>query len=325
MLLSIVILSYNRPKQVERILEHFIGVQKGDFNIVVKDDSSPLQVEIAEIVESYSEKLQVEVIFHANEKNMGYDMNLLDSFVIAESEYVFLLSDDDYIDGHHIASALNVLARQEFNLYITPYHENGVTRRSITSSYNISKFADIIYNSILFSGLIFRKSAVLSLNLDLSFLSNCIYSQVYISAALAYQDQNFGVMPVGILYLGGDGENYFGKNSSAKNSELLSERKQIDSNLNYQKFLLEVVDEVSKNTTPLIKVIFLREYRRRLVGYGFRARSNGFRKYSRFIRSHLILNGFVHSTVLLFLIALVPAALAKQIYRLGTNLLKNSG
>lgn len=325
MLLSIVILSYNRPKQIERILEHFIGVRKGDFNIVVKDDSSPLQVEIAEIVESYSEKLQVEVIFHANKKNMGYDMNLLDSFVIAESEYVFLLSDDDYIDGYHIASALNVLAKKEFNFYITPYHENGITRRAITSSYNISEFADIIYNSILFSGLIFRKAAVLSLNLDFGFLSNCIYSQVYISAALAYQDQSFGVMPVGILYLGGDGENYFGKNSSAKNSELLSERKQIDSNLNYQKFLLEVVDEISKNTTPLIKVFFLREYRRRLIGYGFRARSNGLRKYSKFIRSHLILNGFEHSTVLLLLIAFVPAALAKQIYRLGTSLLKNSG
>ncbi len=327
MLLSIVVLSYNRPKQIERILENFLGVNSADFNIVIKDDLSPLRVEIAEVVERYAQTLNIDVIFHTNEKNMGYDMNLINSFEVVESEYVFLLSDDDYIDGSKLISLLTILKERKFSFYFTPYTENRVIKRLTSPDYDINRFSEIVYNSILFSGLIFRRSAVATLDLNLDFLSNCIYSQVFIASLLVYKEQAFGVMPDSILHLGGDGENYFGKNSSAKNSELLSERGQIASDLNYQIFLLRVVDEIAKNTSPLVKHSFMREYRRRLIGYGFKARSHGLLSYARFVKTYCS-NGMrvrLLTLALFLMITIVPAVLSKQIYGAGVRLLRKSG
>jgi hypothetical protein len=327
MLLSIVVLSYNRPKQIERILENFLGVQSDDFNLVIKDDLSPLRPEITDVVKRYSEKLNVNVTLHVNETNMGYDMNLIDSFQIVESEYVFLLSDDDYVDGSSFISLLNILESRKFNFYFTPYIEDGIIKRAASPGYDINLFSNIIYNSILFSGLIFRRTAVCALNLNLNFLSNCIYSQVFIVSLLVYKEQAFGVMPAGILYLGGDGENYFGKNSSAKNTELLSERKQIISNLNYQTFLLRVVDEIGKNTSTLVKDSFMHEYLRRLIGYGFKARSHGLFKYFKFMKAYWS-NGMrveLLPLAIFFIIIFVPALASTKIYSAGVNWLRKSG
>ena len=56
MLLSIVVLSYNRPDQIRRILDNLIGVMSDDFNIIIKDDVSPLASEINSIVAEYKGK-----------------------------------------------------------------------------------------------------------------------------------------------------------------------------------------------------------------------------------------------------------------------------
>lgn len=327
MLLSIVVLSYNRPKQLKRILENFLGVKNGDINIVIKDDLSPLLPEIIEIFQNFSKRLDVNVILHINEKNMGYDMNLIDSFNIVECEYVFLLSDDDYIDGRNFSLLLNILEERKCNFYFTPYTEGQAIKRNVSTGYDINQFSDIIYNSILFSGLIFRRKAVQALQLDLKFLSNCIYSQVFIASLLVFQEQDFGVMPAGILYLGGDGENYFGKNQSAENSELLSDRKNVTANLNYQNFLLRVVDEIEKSTSTKVKNVFMREYRRRLIGYGFKARSYGLFNYVKFVSTYLSNAKQVQALTLtlFFIITAIPALLANRIYYIGIQLLRKSG
>lgn len=41
MLLSIVVLSYNRPAQIDRILKHFIGFEDDRVQLIIKDDVSP--------------------------------------------------------------------------------------------------------------------------------------------------------------------------------------------------------------------------------------------------------------------------------------------
>ncbi len=89
MLLSIVVLSYNRPKQIERILKCLVGVEPSDFDLIIKDDLSPRRNEIADVVNCYSGTLNFDVKLHINDDNIGYDRNLIDAFDITESEYVF--------------------------------------------------------------------------------------------------------------------------------------------------------------------------------------------------------------------------------------------
>lgn len=327
MLMSIIVLSYNRPEQVKRILENFVGVKNNDFEIVIKDDVSPRQSEITEIVNQFTGLLEVNVRLHVNKKNMGYDLNLIDAFSIVESEYVFLLSDDDYLRGESISEVLDVLATRKENVYFTPYIDCEVINRAEIKPYEPKRFSDVIYNSILFSGLVIKRKAVGALSLNLKFLSNCIYSQVYITSLLIWRDQSFGILPAGVLFLGGDGENFFGKNPSAENANILSNRKLITSDLNYQIFLLRVVDEIAKNTSLEIKKQFIGEYKKRLVGYGLRARAHGISAYIDFIR--LCFSGRIRPQYVPFLfilvIVLMPSVVSKKIYHLGLRSLRKSG
>ncbi|MFC3852759.1 glycosyltransferase family 2 protein [Salinispirillum marinum] len=327
MLISIVVLSYNRPVQVERILKNFVGVTANDFNIIIKDDVSPLRFEIEEIVDRYSKQLNVEVLFHSNESNMGYDGNLISSFSITDSEYVFLLSDDDYLLGSEMESIVRTIKNSRSDFYFTPYIENGEVKRVPSGNYVSDKFSNIIYNSILFSGLVYRVGAVNSLVLDYEFLSKCIYSQVYLALALIYKNKSYGVLPSSALYLGGDGDNFFGKNESAVNSDLLSDRKKVTSDLLYQQFLLKVVDKISTDFDPNILISFKKEYSIRLVSYGLRVRGKGYKAYFSFLKTYFgsVDRHFILPTLLFLVFFIFPSKVSRNIYNIGVKRLRKSG
>lgn len=327
MLLSIVVLSYNRPAQIERILKNFIGFNDNRVQLIIKDDVSPRIIEIREIFSFYKNKLDIDIFLINNEKNLGYDLNLLDSFWAIESDYVFLLSDDDFVRTDFLPDLLNLLSIKSYSVYFTPYIRNGVLNRYNISSYKINNFADVIYNSILFSGLIFECNSVKKLDMNKEFLVNSLYTQVFISALLIYQSKEFGEMPKDILYVGEDGENFFGKNESAINNEILADRDSITADLNYQKFLIEVVNEISYYTNSNIRILFLKEYKKRLLGYMFRSRAYGVRVYFNFVTSFLYSHAnkyFIHN-ILLFILFLIPPSLTKYIYGYGIKNIRNSG
>lgn len=333
MLLSIVILSYNRPEQLSRILSKFVGYDSDKFNLIIKDDVSPRIDAIEDIYEEFKDKLGIELVLYKNPKNLGYDLNLLNSFEITNAEYVCLLSDDDYIEPGKLGALLSILERREFDLYFTPYSDvalNKTYRDQLCPETNFSSTKDYvsaIYNSILFSGLVFRVSAVNALEKDYDFLSSCIYSQVFVSVSLIHQSNSYGTLPGGILMLGGDGENFFGKNQSAKKSELLSDRTKSYSNLNYQGFLLKVVNALARSVDTQILGDFSREYSKRLIAYGLRVRSNGVKEYAHFFNSYKrspTPNNSLNFLVLLS-IFLVPSRLSEFLYTSGVSLLRKSG
>lgn len=327
MILSIVVLSYNRPKEIERLLNKLSCVSSGNFEVIIKDDCSPACEDIRSIVDFYRDKLKFNLIFHQNSHNLGYDLNLLDAFNISQSDFVFLLSDDDFLDGSKIDELLDFLKSTEVDVIFTPYFSNGSYFRYAISGFNINNFHNFIYNSILFSGLIFRRSSVLSLRLNLDFLSNCIYSQVFLSCYLVFANKSFAVAPRGLLFLGGDGDNFFGRNQSAVNSELLMDRSTIIANFKYQSFLIDTVWNLANATDFAIYKNFLKHYNLRLVAYFFRARSFGFVEYRSLFNivfnSNLSLPIFVKFTIVL--IGFIPSILCLHLYRFGFKYFRRSG
>jgi hypothetical protein len=207
----------------------------------------------------------------------------LDAFNITNSDYVFLLSDDDYLDGEHIEDLAQMLSRREFKLYFTPYRVNEKINRFNISKFDLKLFHEVIYNSVLFSGLIFDRKSVLMLPKNTNFLSNCIYSQVFLASVLAFNEKAFGEGPSKLLILGGDGENYFGKNQSAINKEDLQNRDDITANYKYQKYLLSVVRHIQEYTFNDVVEIFYSEYNRRLVSYLLKARALGLSEYKKLV------------------------------------------
>jgi glycosyltransferase involved in cell wall biosynthesis len=325
MILSVVILSYNRPAQLKRILkklENFISIE---FEVIVLDDKSPKKVEIVEICNSFNFSFNFSFIY--NDVNLGYDLNLLKAFNISHGDYVLLLSDDDYIEAQNLPLLISYLKNSVDEVIFMPYFEFGRFNRINIKPYAFNRISDVIYNSILFSGLIFKRVSVNKLILDYNFLKSCIYSQVYLSVMLIISQKQFGIAPSNILYVGGDGENFFGLNNSAINSLILSDRKSINANLNYQQFLIKVVQKLSNTIDDRIYSYFWRTYRLRLIGYGFRVRALGFKAYLSFLRYYFsasIERSRITSFVYLILI-FTPGILSSFIYKLNFKYLKKSG
>ncbi len=324
------ILSYNRPMQLGRILSRFEGVDADGIEIVVKDDRSPKLGEIAAVVERFSKALSVPTRLSVNERNLGYDANLLDSFRVAEGQYVFLLSDDDFIDGQKIEETLAELSKGECDVYFAPYSgPDGVSRIvSLTIGIDVKRdAAALIYNSVLFSGLVIRREAARKLDLDYHFLAGSIYSQVYLCTALIFKSQCFGGLPKGLLYLGGDGDNYFGSNEASVDGEKLRDRAHIASNLIYQRYLWKVVERLSVDVDPGIFAAFSAEYRLRLVAHCFRARSLGADSYKRFLvgyRDHAVMRSRMLD-VLVYSMYLMPSGWCLWGYEVGKRVLRKFG
>lgn len=327
MLLSIVVLSYNRPSQIKRILENFLGAPRGGVELVLKDDRSPRLQEIEDIVCQYKDKLQFALRLYKNQNNLGYDRNLIDAFNIVDSEYVFLLSDDDYVVGDKIADLLQMLEKREFDVYFTPYTRDDGVNRLPPKEGRFENFAHLIYNSILFSGLIFRRDRVLSLDKDVEFLANCIYSQVYLSSLIIFETDSYGFSPSGVLMLGGDGENFFGKNEAATERTLLENREHVTADLNYQAFLLRVVRKIALRTSMKIENDFIGEYKRRLISYGLRARSISLSTYLLFFRSYCKSEIPFYPLPAFFFLTFffMPKSVAKFINTQGRQSLRRSG
>lgn len=327
MSLAIIILSYNRPSGIERILKHFLNTRSELLSIIIKDDKSPNILKIREVYDFYKNLIQIPITLHENKLNLGYDGNLIDSFYITDSDYVFLLSDDDYLNAENIAETTDMLEKREFDFYFTPYASNGITSRNPVLNINKLDYAEFIYNSILFSGLIFRRNAVIELNYDYNFLSNSIYSQVYLALNLFCISGDFGVAPSNLLVLGGDGENFFGKNQAAKNYHLLSDRKKITSNLIYQQFLLSVVKKFSDEHNENIYGVFWRAYTIRIISYGLKVRSQGFGVYLNFLKEYFKKNtkGDFYISIAVLVTLILPSVVCERIYAFGVKRLRRAG
>jgi hypothetical protein len=168
---------------------------------------------------------------------------------------------------------------------------------------------------------------VLALELDRDFLSNCIYTQVYLAGCIAYETKSYGTIPSGVLHLGGDGDNFFGKNAAAKNSDVLSDRSKLSSNLNYQPFLLKVVEKLSQSTDSRITPLFLKEYKKRLISYGLRSRSHGLKCHMGFINSYMSskVPFFILPFISFLLTIILPSNIAGKVNALAKKFSRHSG
>jgi hypothetical protein len=324
MLLSIVVLSYNRPIQLRRILDHFIGFADNRVKLIIKDDQSPSYEEIEKIFNYYRSQLEVECELYRNDKNIGYDLNLWSSFWCFNSDYIFFLSDDDYIKTEFLSSLLDELSLKKYKFYFTPFIYNGVIGRQKINTYDKKRFSEVIYNSILFSGLIFESNAVRNIKISKVELENSIYSQVILSSILIFKTESFGIVRSGILYVGRDGENYFGKNPSTIEKDKLFDRTLITSNLNYQKYLLSAVAKIASHTESNIYYLFLKEYKKRLIGYMLKSRALGIKLYLRFMGSFLNSHARKYRLhlLLLFIFCLYPAFVSRVLYNIGLKYMR---
>jgi len=328
MILDIFILSYNRPKELQRIFDNFRGVTLNGVNLIVKDDCSP-QIDLIEnLYEKYKNILQINLVLYKNPINLGYDMNLLDCFNIGNSEYIFLLSDDDYIEAYELSRFLEFLKLNKPDGLICSYKDSNVSYRNLPLDCDAGYTANLLYDSILFSGLVFKRNIAEFIVPYFEFLKNCIYSQVFLFAIIRSKNLKIIKYSENLLILGGDGDNFFGKNSSSSNENDLMDRTNSLSCFRYQLRLLKVVDYIDAQLFHGFSDSFKIEYSRRLLGFLFKLRSlHSIKEYLKLRENIFSEKSLALKNLYLYsiFIVLIPQRVSFVIYNFGKKLLKKSG
>lgn len=311
--LDIAVLSYNRTVELERTLHSLLGIDELDVRVCVYEDCSPSQLNIGSICARYSKDLLIDLEYSPSPVNLGYDANLMRA-VSTDSRYVLLLSDDDYIQADMVVDFVRCLRKFLPDVVITPFIKNGALYRPgmhNTGNYSI----DVLYDSILFSGLAFKTSVVSLSDDEASFLASSIYTQVYLVGK--HWSRNCLYFDRPMIVAGEDGENYFGKSEVTVEMSNLRDRTVLISNLYYQVHLQRVAFYLlQKNYSALVNS-FVQNYSKRLVSHFVRVKlSSSFTTYFRsaYELKHIAIK--YNYVYLIFIVAVgfVPKSILRRIY-----------
>jgi glycosyltransferase involved in cell wall biosynthesis len=276
--LSICITSYNRVNELQRCLNSIDSSNYHAIEIVISDDCSPKKHEIHAMVECFSKLTTYRVLFNSNETNLGYDCNLGRLIDLAEGTYVLFMSDDDLFLNDALDTILDHLLLHNSSLAFSPFLINSshTYERRFSNTFAIQPTTDNVSKyitcSILFSGLIFKRQAIVTYS-AIRF-TNLLYFQVYLFASvlLTHGGHYFDIPLVNYI---GDGENAFGISASSAANPFLADRQSLYSNLEYHKGLIQVIKLFDDdNGTHIIKD-FSKEYSLRSYSGLARARKSG--------------------------------------------------
>lgn len=92
--LSVCIPSYNRPKQLGRLLAS-VDCDPADIEIVICEDLAPKRLEVRAIATAFSDTSPYTTHYHENTNNRGFDGNLRRLVECAFGEYIMFMGDDD--------------------------------------------------------------------------------------------------------------------------------------------------------------------------------------------------------------------------------------
>lgn len=264
-ILSIGITSYKRINELERCIKSVDTKYIDDIEIIVSEDCSPLSKEIGEHVETLSKQIPYELEFMPNEHNLGYDGNLGAIIKKSRGEYVFLMSDDDaFFPG--FLDVLVPFIKEKSNKYGVIYapfvysnsrrkdRNHGKDHIIEANEANASKY---IFDSILFSGLVFKKKYVEQF--DSSSFLNMNFFQVYLFLKSVLNIGGYYFSKPSVLCIG-DGENAYGSSESSGGNELLVDRTNVISNVEFDKTLFKVIRRVDEEEGTQIFKSFEKQY-----------------------------------------------------------------
>ncbi len=108
-LISVCIPAYNRARFLPEAFDSILrGIERpGTIQICVSDNASTDGTE--QVVAAYSEKHPGVFKFSRNERNMGFDQNLLRAAAMADGEYCWLFGSDDAMEDGAIGKVLRAI------------------------------------------------------------------------------------------------------------------------------------------------------------------------------------------------------------------------
>ncbi|MCZ8230045.1 glycosyltransferase family 2 protein [Flavobacterium sp.] len=185
--LTIAIPTYNRAAILSENLKSFLGKIDDKIQVLVSDnfsndDTEEVCISLVKIYPNFK--------YFKNEKNLGYDANVLNSLLKSNSKYVWFLSDDDfvtpeiineifhYLNGNSPAGILvNAIVKDKDSGSVL-IESLGITNKDKKEFCDDNTFQKYIQWSTLISSIIIQKQKV-DLQIAKNYIGSC-FIQLYI-------------------------------------------------------------------------------------------------------------------------------------------------
>ncbi len=252
--ISVCIPVYNRPEVLPGLLDSIFMQDYPDYNIVICEDKSPKRDEIRRIVDDYRSWRAAWIVYHENEKNLGYDGNLRNLIARADGEYCFLMGNDDLMCPGALSAVASAIQRYDrVGVVLRSYAAFDGTPENIVRTaryFDCEKFfpagsatiTTFFRRSVVISGVSLHREAALQYDTD-RFNGTTLY-QLYVIANIL--NTMNGVFLPEILVLYRDrGVPEFG-NSESEKGRFIPNVRTPESSLLFMKGMLEIAAYVQK-------------------------------------------------------------------------------
>lgn len=222
-LISICIPSYNRPKELIRLLNSIDSSFPDKIQIVITEDYSPKRNEIRTEVKKYCSTTRYEVKYIENDVNKGYDKNVRSFITSADGKYIVLMGDDDCFIPHKLDLLIRFLEENNDIAFVLRSYRNNYMNGDVEyyRYYKGNKFfapgeesyIELFRRCVFVSGFTFQRKLAIDTMTD-RFDGSLLY-QLYIQAELClnYKSAYFDE-PITEAFEGG--EFYFGSSETEK-------------------------------------------------------------------------------------------------------------
>ena len=262
--ISVCIPSYNRPKELKRLLESIDTHQYDLVQIVICEDCAPHRPQVAQVVEDYISKTKYKVKYIENDKNLGYDRNLKALINHAEGEYIMFMGDDDMFIPKALDQYIEFLLKNKDCGYILRSYRNVYRdgseeyfryfKNSRKFDAGVETYINLFDKSVFISGFCIKKEYTLDFLTDK--LDGSLLFQLYLLAEVclrypaAYCD-----IPLTQAVVG-DSIPMFGS-SEAEKDLYTPGTITIENSINFLKKYFEVIAYIDQNnninTLPVIR------------------------------------------------------------------------
>lgn len=264
-LVSICILSYNRPETLLRLLQTIDTSRKADIEVVICEDSSPRQLEIRKMVSDFAVGQSYPVRYSENPKNLGYDGTLCELVKRANGTWLIFMGDDDEFVPGAFDKVLSFLDQHPNMGYVMKSHflihddqkkeRFRYFKQTEFFEPGVDAYIELFRKSVYIAGFMIRREYAkpfLTNRFDGTMLMQLyLLAEVVLRYPSAYYDEPFTQQYAS--YAHNVGDVMFDREKKV----FVPRRPTLDISLNFLKsfsLITEFVDETHRiNSTPLIK------------------------------------------------------------------------
>ena len=189
-LLSITIPTYNRPERISDIINQIIPFQSNEIEIIIGDDN-PNHNRTENVLREIKDP---RIKYFRNEKNLGFDANVLKTIEKASGEFIYLLMDDDDVEIESFPWILKKIKKNKNLSQICGIIGDKRPGRKIYFTYEdkiLKRGSDSILELLFHyphgSGIILRKNAI-NLNKARKYIGYLYIQHILIAQALIAGD-----------------------------------------------------------------------------------------------------------------------------------------